>query len=218
MVSESMHEKVEREIGSALSTSSAINTSPPISEWEFDHVISSLISLSAAGHDGISAAMVKHCLPLIKTQLLAVFNACLILCFFPDQWKTSKVTIIGKLYKQSYSDFSSFRPISLACTFSKCIEKIVLNRLLWFSRTQKWLSPDQHGFREAKSTKTAGHALVSHIESGFDEKISACAFLDIKSAFDSAWHPAIISALSSDLAHFISSKSCSAILHTERPS
>jgi hypothetical protein len=59
-----------------------------------------------------------------------------------------------------------------------------------------WLSPDQHGFREAKSTETAGHSLITHIENGFvEKKVSACAFLDINSAFDSAWHPAIISAL-----------------------
>ena len=72
MKSESMHEKVEREIDSALSTTSAINTSHLISEWEFYHVILSLNSLSAAGHDEISVAMVKYCLPLIKTQLRLV--------------------------------------------------------------------------------------------------------------------------------------------------
>ncbi len=134
--------------------------------WEFDHAFSSLNTVSAAGHDGISVAMLKHCLPRIKSQLIAMNNACLILCFFPELWKTSKETIIGKPNKQSYNDINSFRPISLVCTFSKILEKIVLNRLLWLSRSHDWLSPSQHGFREAKSTETTGHELVAHIEAG----------------------------------------------------
>ncbi len=72
----------------------------------------------------------------------------------------------------------------------------MLNRLLWLSRSHIWISPSQHGFREAKSTETTGHELFAHIEAGFVEKrVSACTFLDIKSAFDSAWHSAIQSAL-----------------------
>jgi hypothetical protein len=118
------------------------------------------------------------------------------LSFFPDKWKISKVIIIGKPNKQSYSEMQSFRPISLASSFSKILEKIILGRLQWLARSQDWLSPDQHGFRSGKSTETAAHSLVTGIENGFSAKeVTACAFLDIKSAFDSAWHPAIMSAL-----------------------
>ncbi len=90
----------------------------------------------------------------------------------------------------------SFRPISLASSFSKILEKIILGRLQWLARSQDWFSPDQHGFQSGKSTESAAHSLVTGIENVFSAKeVTACAFLDIKSAFDSAWHPAIMSAI-----------------------
>ncbi|KZS10420.1 Uncharacterized protein APZ42_025121, partial [Daphnia magna] len=59
-----------------------------------------------------------------------------------------------------------------------------------------WISTNQHGFRENRSTETAALSLISFIEGSFsDKKVFASAFLDLKSAFDSTWHPAIISAL-----------------------
>jgi hypothetical protein len=72
----------------------------------------------------------------------------------------------------------------------------MLGLLLWLASVNSWLSPKQHGFRENRFTETAAHSLVSFIESAFSEKkVCATAFLDIKSAFDSAWHPAILATL-----------------------
>ncbi|KZS01830.1 Uncharacterized protein APZ42_001392, partial [Daphnia magna] len=119
--------------------------------------------------------------------------------------------IIGKPNKLDYSSLKSFRPISLVSNLSKILEKIILSRLLWLANSNDWFSSDQHGFREGKSTETTRHSLVSFIETAFSDKQScATAFLDIQSAFDSAWHPAIISPLSekgcpSPLLHLIHS-------------
>ena len=58
------------------------------------------------------------------------------------------------------------------------------------------MSDFQNGFREGRSTESSTHSLTSFIESAFDErKVCAAAFLDIKSAFESAWHPAFIASL-----------------------
>jgi hypothetical protein len=104
----------------------------------------------------------------------------------------------GKPNKLDYSSLNSFRPISLVSNFAKIFEKVVLGRLLWFTNAHEWLNDCQHGFRENRSTDSAAHSFISFIESAFSEKkVAAAAFLDIKSAFDSAWHPAIIAALSS---------------------
>ena len=117
--------------------------------------------------------------------------------FFPVSWKISKVVVIGKPNKQDYTSLNSFRPISLVGNFAKIFEKIILGRLYWTAHKFEWLSSNQHGFREGRSTDTAAHSLTSFIESAFSEKkFCASAFLDIKSAFDSAWHPAILAALS----------------------
>jgi hypothetical protein len=78
----------------------------------------------------------------------------------------------------------------------KVLEKIILNRLQWHSSSANWLSPNQHGFSSGRSTESAGHAPVTFCEEGMRSKhTTASAILDIKSAFDAAWHPAILAAL-----------------------
>jgi hypothetical protein len=97
----------------------------------------------------------------------------------------------------SYDSLQNFRPISLGSNLAKILEKIILGRLNWHARDCDWLSEEQHGFLAGKATETATHSLTSFVENGFSIKhFSVAAFLDIKSAFDSAWHPAIIAALS----------------------
>lgn len=194
-LSDSSHSDIEAAAQAALS-SSPLDHPPLISDWEFEAAAGSLNSKSAPGNDGLPADLLLFSLPLIKPFLIAILNACLYHCFFPDCWKIVKITVIGKPNKDDYSTLSSFRPISLISNLAKFLEKVMLGRLLWFASANKWLCTSQHGFRENRSTETAAHSLVSFIESAFSEKkVCATAFLDIKSAFDSAWHPAILAAL-----------------------
>jgi hypothetical protein len=165
---------------------------PPISEWEFKSASKSLNSKSAPGNDGISADLILCSLPVIKPLLFKILNACLFLSLFPNNWKLSKVVVIGKPNKPDYSTLNSFRPINLVLNLAKLLEIAILGHLIWYSRSLNWISDFQHGFREGKSTESAAHSLTSFIESAFEErKVCAAAFLDIKSAFDSALHPAI---------------------------
>jgi hypothetical protein len=122
-------------------------------------------------------------------------NACVTLSRFPQAWKTSKVVVIGKPNKQSYECLSSFRPISLINTLGKVLEKVILGRALWISKSPHWLNENQHGFTSGKSTESAVHSLIAFCESGKRSRVSTCAFLDKKSAFDAAWHPSILCSL-----------------------
>lgn len=113
-------------------------------------------------------------------------------------WKAAKVVIIGKPNKPAYDSLNIFRPISVVNTLAKVLEKLILSRVRWVASTYQWLSPSQHGFIQGRSTESAAHSLISFYESSNIAKCTtACAFLDIKSSFDAAWHPAIISALGS---------------------
>ena len=189
------HDLIEKEAVAFLNNP-LLEAPPPISDWELETAIRSLNPDSGAGCDGISSSLLLAALPVLKAHVRSILDSCLSLCYFPDQWKVVKVAIIGKVNKQSYDSLQSFRPISLGSNLSKLLEKIILGRLSWFSSTHSWLSSNQHGFREGKSTESAAHSLVSPIETGFAARQnSACAFLDIKSAFDSVWHTAIIAAL-----------------------
>jgi hypothetical protein len=188
--------ETERLVETALSCP-VLTPIPPISDWEFDSAVSSLNPDSSAGNDGLQAELLILCIPSIWARLVAILNACLLLCYFPVSWKSVKVTIIGKPNKMSYDSLQNFRPISLGSNLAKILEKIILGRLNWHARDCDWLSEEQHGFLAGKATETATHSLTSFVENGFSIKhFSVAAFLDIKSAFDSAWHPAIIAALS----------------------
>lgn len=193
--SESTHSAVESEAIAAV-LSQLDDEPPPVSDWEFETAARSLNTKSAPGIDGIAADLLLFSLPLIKPYLFVILNACISMCFFPDSWKVAKVSVIGKPNKCDYTSLNSFRPISLVSNLAKFLEKIVLGRLLWLDSVNNWISTSQHGFRANHSTETAAHTLVSFIEDAFSEnKVCATAFFDIKSAFDSAWHPAIIHAL-----------------------
>ncbi|KZR96923.1 Uncharacterized protein APZ42_008471, partial [Daphnia magna] len=174
----------------------SVSPIPPVTLWELSSAIKSLNPKAAPGQDGLSMAIIKECFPALKLRLLGILNACFSLQYFPNCWKTSKVVIIGKPNKSNYDCLGSFRPISLVNNLAKILEKVILSRLQWHTCQLKWVSSNQHGFTPGKSTETAGHALVSFIEkANLNKQTTASAFLDIKSAFDAAWHPAIISSL-----------------------
>lgn len=188
------HKNVERRVGEALA--SDMGVIPPITFCELASALGSLKGGSAPGPDGIAPALVQAALPIIKEDFLAILNACLREGHFPGPWKISRAVIIGKPNKTSYDSLGSFRPICLASCLGKVLEGVLLARLTWHSEAGGWLSPSQHGFRAGRSTETAAHCLTSFVEGSFERgEVTACAFLDIKAAFDSVWHPSILDAL-----------------------
>ena len=91
---------------------------------------------------------------------------------------------------------SSFRPISILCSMSKLFERVIHSRLKVEEAKSRWFSAGQHGFRAGRSTESAASDLVGLIENNMKKRLfTSCAFLDIKSAFDSAWQPAILNRL-----------------------
>jgi hypothetical protein len=112
------HAETERLVETALSC--PVSTPVPlISDWEFNSGVSSLNPDSSPGNNGQRATHLILCIPSIQARLIAILNACLLLCFFPVSWKSVKVTIIGKPNKMSYDSLQNFRPISLGSNLAK---------------------------------------------------------------------------------------------------
>jgi hypothetical protein len=124
------HAETERLVETALSC--PVSTPVPlISDWEFNSGVSSLNPDSSPGNNGQRATHLILCIPSIQARLIAILNACLLLCFFPVSWKSVKVTIIGKPNKKSYDYLQNFRPIGLGSNLAKILEKMILGRLNW---------------------------------------------------------------------------------------
>jgi len=169
---------------------------PPISAVELSDALTALSPEASPGPDGISAGLLSLSAQIIHPFLLSTLNSALKCSYFPAQWRHARVKIIPKLNKDNYALPNSYRPISIVSTLSKVFEKILLSRLSWLAKSYDWFNDRQHGFREAKSTESAAHQLVSFIEDGFAKGYStAAAFIDIQSAFDKANHQAILAAL-----------------------
>lgn len=196
-VSYDSHRKTEQSVERALIEAEADSTSAPtINQGEVLLAAKSLKKKSAPGLDGLSTDLLLLALSMIINNLLTLFNMCLTHGKFPNNWKQARVCIIRKPGKSDYSDVNSFRPISVLPAISKLFEKVLLNRLQQLASIGNWIHPNQHGFQPQRSTESALHSLVSEIENGFEKKMAtACAMIDIKSAFDTAWAPAILSAL-----------------------
>ena len=171
-------------------------TGPLFTSDELFKAVKELNDKASPGIDCISMQYVKSSIQVLAPVLIKIMNACVTLQYFPEKWKIAKVRIIRKPNKETYDEPKSFRPISVPNSLGKVFENMILYRLRWLSNKLKWISENQHGFTEGRSTETATHTLVNYVEYGFSTRsYTGALFIDITSAFDRAWGPAIIRAL-----------------------
>lgn len=154
-------------------------------------IIDSLKSKTSAGIDQISSKLIKYCKEELLNPLTFIFNKSLTEGIFPNQLKIAKV--YPKYKTGPTNEINSYRPISLISTFSKIIEKIVLERLLKHLEQNKLLTNKQHGFLKGRSTATALTQLIEYVIDQLEEgRTAACLFLDFSKAFDCLNHDQLL--------------------------
>ncbi|GBP38957.1 RNA-directed DNA polymerase from mobile element jockey [Eumeta japonica] len=151
------------------------------------------------GYDLVDATLLKQLPKKGLLLILAIFNACLRLSFYPSQWKIAQVVMIQKPGKLAH-DVTSYRPISLLPVVGKLLEKIVLNRMR--EHLTEIIPTHQFGFREGHGTIEQVHRLVDVIGRALENKLYCCAaFLDISQAFDKVWHSGLLYKIKKMLPH-----------------
>ena len=137
----------------------------------------------SSGHDGISAKILKWCLPYIIAPLVSIFNAFMKSGTYPEIFKLAKVTALFKGGIESEAD--NYRPISVLPIMNKVFEKVVHNQLIEFLSLHNILSKQQFGFRRKHSTSHAVSCLYEKLITNFEKgEMSAVLLIDLKSAFD----------------------------------
>ncbi|CAG4949792.1 unnamed protein product [Parnassius apollo] len=150
----------------------------------------------APGIDGLTSDICLQFTINYPELITGIMNRCLELHHFPQQWKRAEVKIIPKPSKTDYSELSSFRPIGLLPVFGKLLEKLYIKRLIYCATKAGLLNGRQFGFKEQTSTITAIDTALSIVKAAKKNgKQVLGVSLDIRSAFDNAWWPALFERL-----------------------
>ena len=145
----------------------------------------------ALGPDGLSPIMLKHLGPKGIQYLTNIFNECVKSSQIPTIWKTAKIIPLLKPGKPS-NQGQSYRPVSLLSPAVKTLEALLLPLINNAVR----LAEHQHGFRKNRSTTTALHSILEHINTGLNRKKpvhrTVSVAIDLSKAFDTVDHQLLL--------------------------
>ena len=148
----------------------------------------------ATGKDQIPNRVLKVCHAELASPLCRLFKLSLENATFPSQWKNAYVVPLHK--RDSKSDPSMYRPISLLSNISKVMEAVIAKSMQKFFLRHNLISNRQFAFRPKHSTSDVLTILSQHWSSALDEGSEVfVAALDIKGAFDCVWHHGLCSKL-----------------------
>ncbi|KAJ2939044.1 hypothetical protein O0L34_g19024 [Tuta absoluta] len=165
---------------------------PPFTICEITECLKSMNHKKAPGPDHLTSDICLQFAKSFPDVITGVMNRCFSLEYFPKSWKIAFSKIIPKPSCTNFSDPSSFRPIGLINVFGKLLEKLIMNRLTHYMNINGKSSEKQYGFKQQTSTVTAIHGALDIIKEAKSRGEHAIAVsLDIKSAFNNAWWPAI---------------------------
>lgn len=143
----------------------------------------------APGRDGFPAWALKELYRARGGEWLEVVNWCLEAGKFPKTWKEAEIAWIPKTKGE-------FRPISLLPVIGKILDKLCARRLAYWLEKNGALNKRQYGFRAGRGTIEAIAELKKVVRKNKVEGLhSVVITLDIKNAFNSAWHPKIVEGL-----------------------
>ena len=105
---------------------------------------------SAPGYDEVKIKPLQAANSIIAVPLAHIINLSVMNGVFPDMLKIANVVPLFK--KEDSMLFSNYRPVSLLCTRSKVLEKIMYNRVIDFLNEHEILFKYQFGFLKSYSS------------------------------------------------------------------
>ena len=153
-----------------------------IGEEEVEKTFRRLHTRKAVGPDGVSGKILKACCSQLASVFTRIFNTSLSSSLVPAAWKQS---IIHPLPKKSRpSALNDYRPIALTSVVVKCMERLVLTRML--NQAGDRLDPLQFAYRHNRSVEDAVisvlNLIYSHLET--PKAFARVLFADFSAAFN----------------------------------
>nr|CAD2176268.1 unnamed protein product [Meloidogyne enterolobii]CAD2202716.1 unnamed protein product [Meloidogyne enterolobii] len=169
--------------------------------------MSKLDNVNNISPDGIPNIFLKNTATSLTIPLTIIFNMSIMTSKIPTIWKKSIIRPIPK--NNNPNEPKDFRPISLLCSASKILERIISNKLTSFLETNNYLPTCQHGFRK-------NHSVITQLLETYNDytlaienkKCVDVIFFDLAKAFDTVPHDRLLKKLhhlgvTSDLLNWI---------------
>jgi hypothetical protein len=164
-----------------------MNANNYVSTDELLKTVKNLKPKTSLDVNGVSTSLIKKCIIPIAEPLRYIFNLSFSKGIVPRQFKVAKVIPIFKSGDKSSAD--NYRPISLLCSFSKILEKIMAGRLTSYLEENKILSEHQFGFRKGHATEHPMVLFLNKIAEAINNKDATISiFCDLQKAFDTCDH------------------------------
>ena len=181
-------QQVERDLAAYMERNEDQNTPTRLATPREVHgIIKSMRPRKAPGEDGIQNIVLQQLPRKAIVYLTMLINACLILCYFPKEWKRANVLPFPKA-KKDHKLPQNYRPISLLCALSKVLERVLNSRMTAYLRAEDLLLYEQFGFRAKHSTTDQITRLTEYITEGFNlDMHTGAVLLDASFAFDTVW-------------------------------
>ena len=148
----------------------------------------------ATGHDGISTRFLRDAADSIAPVVAHISNLSIRQGHVPQDFKLARIVPLHK--KGSKLDPRNYRPVSILCSISKVIERLVYEQINTYLLNHKLLFEFQSGFRRSHSTDTCLLYMTDFIRREVDDgKYCGMVMLDLQKAFDTVNHHILLNKL-----------------------
>ena len=153
-----------------------------------DNIIKAIKSIkikNCEGFDRIPQRILSEGINYLIEPMHKLFNLIYESKKLPQQWLISKIIPIFK--KGSKTEVENYRPIANLCSTTKIFEQLIIDRLreIETSNSCDLTGKPQHGFKQKRSTATAGLTLQSILTRALDsDKFAIMSCIDLSAAFD----------------------------------
>ncbi len=153
--------------------------------------LKNLNSSKATGLDNIPARFLRDAAEVITPCITHIINMSIEQGYCPNDFKFARVIPLYK--KGSKLEHGNYRPVSILCSLSKIIEKIIFEQIDKYLASHNLLYEFQSGFRKSHSTDTCVLYLTDHIRREVDKGyFCGMVMLDLQKAFDTVDHGILI--------------------------
>ena len=158
--------------------------------------LQSLKRNKSTGLDGVSAKFLNDSAQTIFNQVTHIINLSINTSTVPSSLKCAKVVPLYK--KDNKFEVGNYRPVSILCSLSKILERVIYNQLEEYLVSNNLLYNFQSGFRSNFSTDTCLIHLTDHIKQEISSgKYVGMVLIDLRKAFDTVNHEILCTKLKS---------------------